>query len=196
MVTTGPGYMTKRQEALDAMGQILQTNPQLWAVAGDLFIKNMDWPGAQEMAERFKKILDPKVLSDGEQSPELMAAQQQIEAMTQELNRVTDIMQHIQDSAEQQKIKIDEFKADIQAYDAKTKRISALQQAMTPEQIQDIVMGTIAAALDTGDLIGAAPEMREMPQLEAPEMPEMPETAPEPPETPEMGAPEAPEGML
>ena len=200
MVTTGPGYMTKRQEALDAMSQILQTNPQLWAVAGDLFIKNMDWPGAQEMANRFKKILDPKVLSDGDQSPEMMAAQQQIEAMTQELNRVTDILQHIQDSTEQQKVEIDRYKAEIEAYNAETKRISAIQQSMTPEQIQDIVMGTIAAALDTGDLIGGAPEMREMPEAEepgeAPETPEMPEMAPEQPEMPEM-APEQPEeGMM
>ena len=46
-------------------------------------------------------------------------------------------------------------------------------------------MGTIAAALDTGDLIGGAPEMREMPEAEdAGETPEM---------TPEM--PEMPEGM-
>jgi len=188
MVTTGPGYMTKRQEALDAMSQILQTNPQLWTVAGDLFIKNMDWPGAQEMAQRFKKILDPKVLSEGDQSPELMAAQQQIEAMTQELNRVTDIMQNIQDSAEQQKLAIDEFEAQVKAYDAETKRITAVQNSMTPEQIQDIVMGTIAAALDTGDLIGGAPEMREMPEMEvpeAPEVPEQPEMAPETIETPE-----------
>ena len=188
MVTTGPGYMTKRQEALDAMSQILQTNPQLWTVAGDLFIKNMDWPGAQEMAERFKKILDPKVLSEGDQSPELMQAQQQIEAMTQELNRVTDIMENIQDSAEQQKLAIDEFEAQVKAYDAETKRITAVQNSMTPEQIQDIVMGTIAAALDTGDLIGGAPEMREMPEMEAPEAPEQPEMAPE--------ALEAPEGMM
>ena len=201
MVTTGPGYMTKRQEALDAMGQILQTNPQLWSVAGDLFIKNMDWPGAQEMAERFKKILDPKVLSQGDQSPEMMAAQQQIEAMTQELNRVTDIMQNIQDSTEQQKVEIDRYKAEIEAYNAETKRISAVQQSMTPEQIQDIVMGTIAAALDTGDLIGGAPEMREMPEMpemeaqEAPEPGEAPEQ-PEQPEMPAMGAPEAPEGMM
>ena len=188
MVTTGPGYMTKRQEALDAMSQILQTNPQLWAVAGDLFIKNMDWPGAQEMAERFKKILDPKVLSEGDQSPEMMAAQQQIEAMTQELNRVTDIMQNIQDSAEQQKVEIDRYKAEIEAYNAETKRISAVQQSMTPEQIQDIVMGTIAAALDTGDLIGGAPEMREMPEMPETEGPN------EAPETPQMAA-EMPEGM-
>lgn len=201
MVTTGPGYMTKRQEALDAMGQILQTNPQLWGVAGDLFVKNMDWPGAQEMAARFKKILDPKVLSEGDQSPEMMAAQQQIEAMTQELNRVTDIIQNIQDSVEQQKVEIDRYEAEIRAYDAETKRISAVQNSMTPEQIQDIVMGTLAAAMDTGDIIPGSPEMREMPDLEdiveqgAQEMPpEMPAEMPqEPMEAPEMT--EMPEGM-
>lgn len=192
MVTTGPGYMTKRQEALDAMSQILQGNPQLWTVAGDLFIKNMDWPGAQEMAARFKKILDPKVLAEGDQSPELMQAQQQIEAMTQELNRVTDIMENIQDSAEQQKVEIDRYRAEIDAYNAETKRIAAVQNSMTPEQIQDIVMGTIAAALDTGDLIGGAPEMREVPEMEEPE--EMPQMMQQPPEmAPE--APEMPEGM-
>ena len=187
MVTTGPGYMTKRQEALDAMSQILQANPQLWTVAGDLFIKNMDWPGAQEMAARFKKILDPKVLSEGDQSPEMMAAQQQIEAMTQELNRVTDILQNIQDSTEQQKVEIDRYKSQIDAYNAETKRIAAVQNSMTPEQIQDIVMGTIAAALDTGDLIGEAPELREMPENEGFEGPETPEM-----EAPEMEAPEMP----
>ena len=188
MVTTGPGYMTKRQEALDAMSQILQSNPQLWSVAGDLFIKNMDWPGAQEMAARFKKILDPKVLSEGDQSPEMMAAQQQLEAMTQELNRMTDIIQNVQDSVAQREVDIKEYKAQVDAYDAETKRISAVQQGMTPEQIQDIVMGTIAAALDTGDLIGGAPEMREMPdmEMEQPEMPEMGEMQPEMP----------PEGMM
>jgi hypothetical protein len=37
-VSTGPSYMTKRQESLDAMSQLLQGNPQLWQVAGDLFV--------------------------------------------------------------------------------------------------------------------------------------------------------------
>ena len=206
MVTTGPGYMTKRQEALDAMSQILQTNPQLWSVAGDLFIKNMDWPGAQEMAARFKKILDPKVLSEGDQSPEMMQAQQQIEAMTQELNRMTDIIQHVQDSTAQREVDIKEFKAQVDAYDAETKRIAAVQNSMNPEQIQDIVMGTIAAALDTGDLIGQMPHMREMPENQEPNEP--PASVPEaqepnepqmPPANPQEGpaeAPEAPEGMM
>jgi hypothetical protein len=214
MVTTGPGYMTKRQEALDAMSQILQSNPALWSVAGDLFIKNMDWPGAQEMAARFKKILDPKVLSEGDQSPEMMAAQQQMEAMTQELNRMTDIIQNVQDSVAQREVDIKEYKAQVDAYDAETKRISAVQNSMSPEQIQDIVMGTIAAAMDTGDLIGGAPEMREQPQMDEemmqPQQQPMPEMGmeemPEMQEMPEMGMEEAmappeepgqsPEGMM
>ena len=187
MVTTGPGYMTKRQEALDAMSQILQSNPQLWSVAGDLFIKNMDWPGAQEMAERFKKILDPKVLSEGDQSPEMMAAQQQMQAMTEELNRMTDIIENVQDSVAQREVDIKEYKAQVDAYDAETKRITAMQNSMTPEQIQDIVMGTIAGALDTGDLIGGSPEMREQPMMneEMPPQQPMPEMGGMPPMPPE-----------
>jgi hypothetical protein len=197
MVTTGPGYMTKRQEALDAMSQILQSNPQLWSVAGDLFIKNMDWPGAQEMAERFKKILDPKVLSEGDQSPEMMAAQQQMQAMTEELNRMTDIIENVQDSVAQREVDIKEYKAQVDAYDAETKRITAMQNSMTPEQIQDIVMGTIAGALDTGDLIGGSPEMREQPMMNE----EMPQQQPMPemggmPEMPPQQPPMPPEGMM
>jgi hypothetical protein len=190
MVTTGPGYMTKRQEALDAMSQILQSNPQLWAVAGDLFIKNMDWPGAQEMAERFKKILDPKVLATGDESPEMAAAQQQMEVMAEELNRMVDIIEGVQADVAKREVDIKEYKAQVDAYDAETKRISAMQAGMTEEQIQDIVMGTIAGALDTGDLISGSPEMREQPDMTE----EMPQQQP----MPEMGAmPEMPpEGMM
>ena len=54
-VITGPGYATKRQEALESMAQLLQGNQQLWQVAGDLFVKNMDWPGAQDLAKRLQK---------------------------------------------------------------------------------------------------------------------------------------------
>jgi hypothetical protein len=190
MVTTGPGYMTKRQEALDAMSQILQSNPQLWAVAGDLFIKNMDWPGAQEMAERFKKILDPKVLATDDQSPEMVAAQQQMEVMAEELNRMVDIIEGVQADVAKREVDIKEYKAQVDAYDAETKRISAMQAGMTEEQIQDIVMGTIAGALDTGDLISGSPEMREQPDMTE----EMPPQQP----MPEMGGmPEMPpEGMM
>jgi hypothetical protein len=157
MVETGPGYASKRQEALDAMSQLLQGNPELWAVAGDLFVKNMDWPGAQEMAKRFAKTIDPKLLEDDDKTPEMQAAEQQIQAMGQELDQLHQMLQNVGKSMEAQELRIKE-------YDAETKRISAVQAGMTPEQIQDIVMGTLHAAMDTGDM-GINPQPREMPPM-------------------------------
>jgi hypothetical protein len=168
-VTTGPSYMTKRQEALEAMAQLLQGNPQLWAVAGDLFIKNMDWPGAEEMSKRFAKTIDPKIMEGGDDSPEMQAAKMQMDAMNQEMEQMMSMLQNIGKSVEIQEQQRADYEAQIKAFDAETKRISAVQAGMTFEQIQDIVNGTIAAALDTGDLIGGAPEreqfeMQPMPQ--------------------------------
>jgi hypothetical protein len=175
MVTTGPSYMTKRQEALESMGQLLQGNPQLWAVAGDLFIKNMDWPGAQEMAKRFAKTIDPKLMDDGDKDPALQAAEQQMQAMAKEMENMHSMLQNVSKSMEAQDIERKNYEAQIKAFDAETKRISAVQAGMTFEQIQDIVMGTVAAAMDTGDLIGGAPQreqfqMPEQPPMEQPPM--------------------------
>ena len=157
-VITGPGYATKRQEALESMAQLLQGNPQLWQVAGDLFVKNMDWPGAQDLAKRFQKTLDPKVLADDD-NPALSAANHQIQALQAEMQNMFNMLQNVQSSMEAKDIAVKEFEAQIKAYQAETQRISAVQAGMSPEQIQDIVMGTIAAALDTGDLVAGSPQM-------------------------------------
>jgi hypothetical protein len=192
VVTTGPSYMTKRQEAMDAMSQILQGNPQLWSVAGDLFVKNMDWPGSEELAARLAKTIDPKLLEDGDKDPALQAAEQQMQAMGAELDQMAQMMQNFQKSVEVQDLERKNFEADIKAYQAETQRISAVSAGMTAEQIQDIVMGTIAAALDTGDLVGQELQREPIeipPQALAPMQPEMP---------PEMMPPEQmpPEGMM
>jgi hypothetical protein len=157
-VSSGPSYMTRKQEAMDTMGQILQTNPALWGVAGDLFVKNMDWPGAETMAKRFEKMLDPRVLQNTDESPEAQVMRQQIMQMSQAMEETKAQVQQVLQSYEIQKLKIDEQNAQIKAYDAETKRLSAMQSGLTPEQVQDIVQGTIAAALDTGDIVpGGAP---------------------------------------
>ena len=180
IVTTGPSYLTKRQEAMDAMSQILQGNPALWSAAGDLFVKNMDWPGADELAARLKKMIDPKLLED-QDDPALQAANKQIQAMAAEMEQMYNMLQNVQSSMEARDLMIKSFEAQVKAYDAETKRISAVQASMSPEQIQDIVMGTIHAAIDTGDLVPGEGALR------APMMPE-------PMEAP--GAPEQPEGMM
>jgi hypothetical protein len=146
-VTTGPSYLTKRQESMDAMSQILQGNPNLWAAAGDLFVKNMDWPGAQEMAQRLKKMIDPKLLQEDD-DPALQAANQQIQAMQQQMEQMYNMLQNVGKSMEAQKLRIDE-------YNAETKRIQAVQAGMTPDQVQDVVMQTLKDVMTAGDMVVA-----------------------------------------
>jgi len=174
VVATGPGYATKRQEALEAMAQLLQGNPQLWTVAGDLFVKNMDWPGAQEMAKRFAKTIDPKLMGDAEDNPQLQAAQQQMQAMAAELDQLHQMLQNVGKSMEAQDMERKDYEAKIKAFDAETKRIAAVQAGMSEEQIQDIVMGTLHGMITSGDLVS------EMPGRETNEMlPESAEYAPQ-----------------
>jgi len=154
---TGPGYATKRQEALEAMAQLLQGNPQLWAVAGDLFVKNMDWPGAQEMSKRFAKTIDPKFLSDGEDNPALQAAQQQMQAMGQEMEQMHQMIRNVGKSIEVQEQERKDFEAQVKAYEAETKRLAQVQASMSPEQIQDIVLGTVHGMITSGDLVNEMP---------------------------------------
>jgi hypothetical protein len=196
VATTGPGYMTKRQEALEAMAQILQGNPELWKVAGDLFVKNMDWPGAQEMAKRLAKTIDPKLMSDTDEDPALQAAQQQMQAMGQEMEGMPQMLQNVGKSIEMQDLERKDFEAQIKLFDAETKRLAAVQASMSPEQIQDIVMGTLHAAIDNGDVISGmqrdtAMEMQEDEQQEMPQaQPMMPPEGMPPEQMPPQGMPQ------
>jgi uncharacterized protein (DUF3084 family) len=172
VATTGPGYATKRQEALEAMAQLLQGNPQLWSVAGDLFVKNMDWPGAQEMSKRFAKTIDPKLMSDGEDNPELQAATQQMQAMGAEMEQMHQMLMNVNKSMEARDLEIKEFDSKVKAFDAETKRISAVQAGMSEEQIQDIAMGVVAAAMESNSMMmSGMSDMRESPQEDMGEMP-------------------------
>lgn len=139
-VVTGPSYTTKRQESAEAMANLVQGNPELWAVAGDLIVKNMDWPGADKLAERLQRTIDPKLLSD-QPAPEVAQMQQQMEELQQINGKMREMLDNVQTSFEQQELRIKE-------YEAETKRISAVQAGMSPEQIQEIVMGTLHGLID------------------------------------------------
>jgi hypothetical protein len=91
-VKAGPSYATRRAEAADSMLQFIQAVPQAASMAGDLVARNMDWPGADEIAERLRRALPPQI--SGEASPvgsEIAQARQQAfqEAVQQaHLNRI------------------------------------------------------------------------------------------------------------
>ncbi len=93
-VSTGPSFATKRQEAVESMLSLTQSFPKVAEVAADLMVKNMDWPGAQEISDRLKKTLPPGLADDPESKkqpipPEVQAQMQQqtqlIEQLTEEV---------------------------------------------------------------------------------------------------------------
>ena len=62
----GASYATKRLEAADVMMQYLKADPQALPMVRDLVVKNSDWPGAEEMAKRFRAAMPPELLVDPE----------------------------------------------------------------------------------------------------------------------------------
>jgi hypothetical protein len=59
VASIGPGYATKREEAVDSMSGFIKAVPEAGPVIMDLVAKNSDWPGADVIAERLKKMLPP-----------------------------------------------------------------------------------------------------------------------------------------
>lgn len=96
-VSTGPSYSTKRQEAVDSMLGLVKNYPQVAQYISDLLVKNMDWPGSDEIARRLKKLVPPEVLTEDDETqipPEIKAQLDQqaqlIDDLTKKLNEATD----------------------------------------------------------------------------------------------------------
>lgn len=66
-VTTGPQYMTQRQEAANTMLELAKVIPQVGQIAPDLLAGNLDIPNSDILAQRLKKMLPPNMLSPEEQ---------------------------------------------------------------------------------------------------------------------------------
>ena len=76
-ISVGPSYATKRMEAAASLIQFVQALPAAGQVAGDLIAKNMDWPGADDIADRLKKLLPPGIADDEDMDEEQRAQMQQ-----------------------------------------------------------------------------------------------------------------------
>lgn len=81
---TGPSFATQREEARDAMTNLIQTAPQLFDIAGDLLVKNMDWPGAVEISQRLRRAMEKAgTVEPSEEEQDPIAAQQAMAAEEQ-----------------------------------------------------------------------------------------------------------------
>jgi hypothetical protein len=99
---TGPGYQSKRQEAVESMVPLLQSNPELFQAAGDLVFRNMDFPGADVIADRLAAMnpmsqVDEKSDIPPQAQMQLMASQKQIGDLQQQIAALTLNLQHQSD---------------------------------------------------------------------------------------------------
>lgn len=139
-VSAGPSYTTRREEAAEQMTELIRAYPPAAPLIGDLLAKNLDWPGAEEIATRLQSLLPPGVQQSKEGKappPELIQAQQQVQQAGQAVQtlqqQVAKLTQQVQDTAadraiEQQKVSIDQ-------YNAETNRMKAIADANKPSTV-------------------------------------------------------------
>jgi hypothetical protein len=144
-VGVGPSFRTRRIEAANSMVELARVFPQILEVAGDLVAKNLDWPGADEMAERLKRLLPPGIADDDEdRPPEEVQAQQEAEQKQQAM----------QEKAVQ--LEMGEKQAIIDNKIADT----AVKQSTAVKNFSEIEQNDVENAVQTAELAAAAGNQR------------------------------------
>jgi hypothetical protein len=119
-VEAGPSFTSRREEAANQMIQLIQAYPAAAPVLGDLLAKNLDWPGADEVAQRLQAMLPPQAKGG---DPQAQAAQAQVAQLTQALTMA---------KAEVEALRQDRShaarKLEIDAFEAETNRLKAMQR--------------------------------------------------------------------
>ena len=115
VMDTGPGYQSKRIQAVEAM-MPLMAKDELFKIAGDLVFRNMDFPGADIIADRLaasnplaqiddKSPIPPQVQMQLAQSKQVIEQQQQqMQAMQLEINNRGQVAQIKEDGATKRKL--------------------------------------------------------------------------------------------
>lgn len=143
--SVGPAIGTGRQQTQETLGLILSQNPGLTGIIGDLLLKVLDFPEAQEAAQRLRRMVPPQALGTGPSQQE-----QQLQQAVQLLQ--TNLAKSL-DAHGKDRVKLigkDQMR-DIDAYDAETKRMTALQKMLPQdaEGLQQLIEQLVEDSLHT-----------------------------------------------
>lgn len=119
----GPSYATKRQEAWNAMTQIIAQNKEMAKTIGDLLFANADFPGADEISKRLKRMLPEYVLGEGE-TPEIALLKKANEDLKATLAEVVERL-----AEKDRELKNKTADHNIRSYEAESKRLTAASNA-------------------------------------------------------------------
>lgn len=119
-VRSGPSFNSRREEAASEMLELIRAFPAAAPLIGDLLAKNLDWPGADEVAARLRAMLPAQARGA---SPEAQAAQAQMAKLAQALTAAKAQIEALRQdrSHEARKLEID-------AFEAETNRMKAMQR--------------------------------------------------------------------
>lgn len=156
-VTTGPAYDTQRMEFVEMLTQLGQNNPAIAAGVPDLIVGALDFPKAEEAAERMKLLLPPPVaqaLQQKDQSPAVTQLKAQMEQMQQQFQMQAQEMQQAmsqlqakansQDAAQMKEINAAKDR-ELEWFDAVTRRLVALQNNAQASAELDLAAASEAA---------------------------------------------------
>lgn len=137
-VSVGPSFSSQRQEFVESVINVASVIPDIMRVGSDIILRNMDFPGAQELADRMKKTLPPE-LSDDEQTPEQVALKQAGQALEVLQAKIGEMEKQLDDKkrSEDMKHQVDVFKAETDRFEAQIKYFEARTDADERIQPQD-----------------------------------------------------------
>ena len=146
IVRPGPSYATRREEAAAQMMELLRVFPQAAPYVGDIFAKNLDWPGADQIAERLEMVMGGSNAPDAEKEmlgTQLKAAMDYIAKLEGDQNidqqKVALDAQKVGLSAK--KVGIDQFKAETDRMEAEAEIVKDLAQARTYGPVTNYPLG-------------------------------------------------------
>ena len=128
-VTTGPSYTTQREEAAAQMTDMIRAFPQAAPIIGPELAKNLDWPGADKIAEKMEKV------AEGQLPPEV---QKQIEQGKQKLQQLAEENQNLKSDqqASAMKLQADQQQAAAKIEADKQIAVMKIQAEMEIERIK------------------------------------------------------------
>ena len=160
VMETGPGYNSKRQEAVDSMMGLLGADPTLMQTAGDLIFRNMDFPGAEVIADRLaaanpmaqiddKSPIPPQVQMQLAQSKQMIQQlQQQIQAEEMDKKYRATVQQQVQEAeTEREKMRLQvkredtQMRTDTTAHDTVIKTQTQLEVEQLKAQVAILLAG-------------------------------------------------------
>jgi hypothetical protein len=172
---------------------LTQANPQLFQTIGDLMMKNMDWPGAEEISKRLQMLLPPELqpTAQGEKvDPSVIQAQRMMDQMAGQMEQMSQELQYLRD----ERILAIQDK-EREWFDSQTKRMQAEAGLMTQTTGLEQLIQTNLIKMLGQTTPTFAEEDAQFEQLEQQAMQAAMQAPPEPPQGAPQGATRGPGAM-